>query len=208
MRKAWAFCAAILLALGGGVPLWAQDGGGGEIPIESDWNMYAPELYSRGDQTFLISLGVIAPTIFLNQGDLIAHNISPPVGGTGSLTYNYFLDSHISIGGEVGGMFASTVGQSVLYIIPIGLRLGYQLVFNRFEIPFTLTVGIAPQKYLDYDYLGMFVKAGGAFFYRFHPDWSFGANANWCWLPQWVEDSSQNVDGNFIDVTISARYHF
>jgi hypothetical protein len=209
MRRAWAFCAAVLLALAGwGVPLWAQEEGDGEAPVESDWNMYAPELYSRGDQTFLISLGVVVPAIFLNQGEIIDHNISPQVGGTGSLTYNYFLDSRFSIGGEAGGLFASTVGQNVLYIIPIGFRLGYQLVFNRFEFPFTVTVGIAPQKYLDKDYLGFFAKAGGAFFYRFHPDWSFGVNANWCWFPQWVEDSTQNVDGNFVDITISARYHF
>jgi hypothetical protein len=205
MRKTRAFLVVLLLILGGlGGTLSAQE----EEPIVSDWDIYAPELYTRGDQTFIISLGVIVPTIFLNQGEVIDHNISPAVGGTGSLAYNYFINSYFSVGGEVGGMFASTVAQNVLYIIPIGLRVGYQFVVHRFEFPFTLTFGLAPQRYLDKGYAGLFVKAGAAFYYRFNPDWSFGVNTNWCWLPQWVEDPKQNVDGNIVDVTIAVRYHF
>jgi hypothetical protein len=207
MRKAWAFLLVLLLILGKfGTGLYAQENE--DPPIESDWEIYAPEFYSRGDQTFIISLGLIFPTLFFNQGEVISHNFSPPLGGTASLSYNYFLNSHVSLGGEIGGMFNYTVGQNTVFIIPIGARLGYQFVYRRFEFPFTLTVGIAPQRYLDQGYFGLFVKGGGSVYYRFNPDWSFGANANWSWFPQWTKDSKNNVDGNIVDVTISARYHF
>jgi hypothetical protein len=203
MRKAGVLLLLLTLLTGGA--LSAQEG---EAPIESDWDIYAPEFYSRGDQTFIISLGVVMPAIFLSQGSVIQHNISPPVGGTGSLSYNYFLTSHISVGGEIGGIFAPTVAENVLYIIPVGLRLGYQFIFRRFEFPLTITAGIAPLRYLEQGYAGLFVKAGAALYYRFNPDWSFGVNANWYWIPQWVKDSSKNVDGNIVDITVAARYHF
>lgn len=209
MRRAWAFFLTALLGLGGlGGKLYAQ-AEDGETPIVSEWDIYAPEFYSRGDQTFIISLGVIFPVMFLaGDGAVLEQKISPPVGGTGSLAYNYFINSHFSVGGEVGGMFASTVAQNVIYLIPVGLRLGYQFVFRRFEFPLTVTVGMAPQKYLDFDYLGLFVKAGGAVYYRFNPDWSFGVNFNWGWFPQWVKDSKYDVHGNIVDLTVGVRYHF
>jgi hypothetical protein len=210
MRKAWAFLLAMLLGFGlSAGTLYAQDNDSGEGgTIDSDWEIYAPEFYSRGDQTFIISLGVIFPTVFFNNdGDTIKHNLFT-VGGTGSLAYNYFLNSHISLGGEIGGMINYTAAQNVVFIIPIGARLGYQFVFGHLEVPFTLVLGFAPQKYLDYGYLGMFAKAGGSVFYRFNPDWSFGVNINWSWFPQWVKDSSKSVYGNIVDVTVAARYHF
>lgn len=207
MRMAWAFLLILLLCMGGlGGMLHAQENE--EIPIESEWDIYAPEFYSRGDQTFIISLGVIVPTLFFNQGNMIDHNFSPPIGGTGSLAYNYYIDSHVSLGGEIGGMFNYTVAESTVFIIPIGFRVGYQFIYQRFELPLTVTAGFAPQRYLDLGYFGFFVKAGAALYYRFNPDWSFGVNANWGWFPQWTKDPEKDVHGNIVDVTIAVRYHF
>jgi hypothetical protein len=207
MRKVWAFLLVLLLSLGSlEGTLHAQEDQPGSI--ESEWDIYAPEFYSRGDQTFIISMGLIFPTVFFSQGNIIEHNFSPPLGGTGSLAYNYYLDSNISIGGEIGGMFNYTVAESTLFIIPIGFRVGYQFIFHRFEIPLTVTAGFAPQRYLDMGYLGFFAKAGASLYYRFNPDWSFGVNANWGWFPQWTKDPENDVDGNIADVTIAVRYHF
>jgi hypothetical protein len=213
MQRASAFFLILLLGLGGlGGRLYAQEeeepGSGGEAPIESDWGIYSTELYTRGDQIFIISLGVVFPTLFMREGAVIEHNISPPVGGTGSLAYNYFLNSNFSVGGEVGGMFASTVAQNVMYIIPIGLRLGYQFVVGRFEFPITMTLGGSFHRYLNLGYFGFFMKGGGGVFYRFNPDWSFGVNFNWGWYPQWVGDPKQDIQGNIVDLTVAVRYHF
>jgi hypothetical protein len=209
MRKAvWL---VVLLGLWGPV-LYAQEEdpetGEGGTPIESEWDVYAPELYSRGDKIFNISLGVIFPTVFFNNGELINHNFSPPVGGTGSLGYSYFLNSHFNIGGEIAGMFNSTLGKSTVFIIPMGLRAGYQFVIKRFEIPLTLGLGMAPQRYLDLGLLGFYLRGGASVFFRFNPDWSFGLNSNWYWFPQWTREPSKNTDGNIVDMTLSVRYHF
>jgi len=208
MQKAGAFL--LLLLLGMPILLNAQEWSepDDEPSIESDWEIYSPDLYSAGDKTFIISIGTVFPTVFLNNGEVIEHNFSPPVGGTGSLAYNYFLGSHLFIGGEVGGMFFSTLGLNTAFIIPLGARVGYQFLLWRFEFPLNLTLGMTWHRFLNLGYYGFYMKGGGAAYYRFNSEWSFGLNANWFWFPEWTNEPKKNVDGNIIDLTLSVRYHF
>ena len=235
MRKAWMFL--LLLGLywfsGQGALLFAQeedfvqedqdeqqeeDEPDYYAPLETDWEGYMQELYSKGDQTFTISLGVTFPTVFLDyKGDIIKkHNLNPAVGGTiGPLTYTYFLSSHFFVGGEIAFLFNHTLGDNTLFLIPIGLQAGWQFIAHRFEFPVAMTVGVVPQRYLDEGYVGFFLKGGGAAFFRFNPDWSFGLNVNWSWYPQWPRENGErtekakktDVDGNMLGLTLSARYH-
>jgi hypothetical protein len=193
-------------------PLAAQDSGDGEgsgeggpeLPIESDWPDVMPDLYSRGDKIFTLSVGAILPLFFIHEdGGVKQGNIG--LGGSGSLAYAYFLDSHLFLGGELGGMFASTKAKNALFIVPMGLRLGYQFILGRFEFPLSLLIGFAPQTYLEKNYFGFFAKPLASAFWRFNPDWSFGLNAAWWWVPQWGE---RTVYGNFLELSLSARYHF
>jgi hypothetical protein len=202
---------------GQGVVLFAQeedeDDQDDDAPLETDWDWYVTDTYSLGDQTFIISFGVIFPTVFLNNGHKIDHHFSPPVGGTLSLAYNYFLSSHFFLGGEIGVKFNYTLAKNTIFIIPIGLRAGVQFLFKRFEFPLFLVVGIAPQRYLNDSYAGLFLKGGGSAFFRFNPDWSFGLNVDWSWYPQWPKEDgrripSKDVYANMLGITLSARYHF
>jgi len=178
-------------------------------PIDIEW-FEDVTLYARGDRTFTITLGMIFPTYFGGAIENNRHNLSP--GGTGSLAFNYFLTSHIFIGGELSGMFAATRGQNMLFIIPFGFRVGYQFLFRRFEFPISLMVGGAPQMRLEDRYFGLILKPGAAAFWRFNQDWSFGLNAVWWFLPQRPRPQHgvrhDPAFGNFMAVTLSARYHF
>jgi hypothetical protein len=216
--RAWfliGVCAGLFFFL---APLAAQEDdedegggeeGGGEIPIESDWSGLMPDLYARGDQTLTITLGVLFPTVFTGKGELVGDlHDKIKIGGAGSLAYNYFLNSHLYVGGEVGGMFARTLGKNMIFLVPFGIRVGYQFVLGRFEFPLALMIGGAPQKYLDEGYFGFFMKPSASVFFRFNPDWSFGLNNAWWWVPQWTSNSSENVQANFYELTLSARYHF
>jgi hypothetical protein len=194
---------------------WEDDPGYDEgIPFETDWEDYRPDLYTRGDKTFTISAGVVFPTLFLDhEGKQIKRPNFTAVGGAGSLAFTYFLGPHFFLGGEVGVNINSTLAENMIFIVPLGVRAGWQFILRRFEIPLTMVVGVAPQRYLNLGYAGLFVKGGVSVYYRFNPDWSFGANADWFWYPQWpMEDGkpapSKNVDANIIGVTLSARYHF
>ena len=181
-----------------------------EAPIDDLWEGYYADPYGRGDQTFTITLGVIFPTLFYdNNGERITnHNFNPPVGGTGSLSYNYFFHKYYFLGIEIGVKFNYTLGENTLFIIPIGVRTGVQFVYRRIEFPIVIVAGVSPHRYLNYSYVGFFLKGGASVFFRFNPDWSFGLNAEWSWYPQRPRDPARNTDGNFFGVTLTARYHF
>jgi len=226
MQKIPAFLLMLALCClaGQGVILYAQENAPYEENIpdddddddnqtDSDFGGYIPDLYTKGDQIITISLGAIFPTVFLNNGKEINHNINPPVGGVISLAYNYFLGPHLFLGGEIGFASAYTLGESALFIIPIGFRAGWQFVFRRFEFPIYGVIGIAPQRYLDLGYFGLYLKGGLSAYYRFLPKWSFGIIVDWSWYPQWpMKDEKRtpekDIDANFIGVILSARYHF
>lgn len=178
--------------------------GPGSSPIESDWGDYNLSVYNKGDKTFTITLGLLIPTIFSGVEEQ-GHGIK--LGGTGTLAFSYFLNSHFFVGGEVTGMFASTRGKNMLYMVPFGLRAGYQFVFRRFEFPISLMIGGVPTRYITQGYFGFILKPSASVFWRFNPDWSFGLNTVWWFVPQWPKNSSTSI-GNFLEVTLSARYHF
>ena len=104
-------------------------------------------------------------------------------------------------------MFSSTRGGNMVYIIPFGAKVGYQFVFRRFEFPLSLFVGAAPQKYLEKGYFGLVMKPGASVYWRYNPEWSFGLNGVWWFVPQWPKNG-YDVYGNFLELTLSARYHF
>jgi hypothetical protein len=208
MWKAAAFFFDFSLFLSGffaGVPLFAQDSNDEETP-EDDWEGVVPSLYASGEQNFVITLGVTLPPLFTSSGGTVPSNVK--VGGTGSLAYNYFVTRHVFVGGEISGMFAGTLGKNMLYIIPFGLRLGYQFVLGKFEFPLALMIGGAPQTYLDTNYFGLFLKPSASVFFRFNPDWSFGFNTAWWFVPEWTKDSKKNMNAHFLELTLSARFHF
>lgn len=177
-----------------------------EPAIESDWSAFEKPSYAKGDQMFSIGLGPIFPALFRGNSGKMPNKAK--IGGTGFIAYDYFFTSHFALGAEVNGSFNATIGENMVYIIPIGVRLTYQLAFHPIEIPLTMMVGFAPQKYLDQNYLGLVVKPSLGVYWRFNSDWSFGVNGAWWWLPEWTKNASENVNANFATLTIAARYHF
>ena len=208
MPRTWALLLILLMFLPG---LYAQEWSSEDEPDtsieedDSEWEKYSPSIYAKGDKTFIISLGTLFPTYFSGITDN-KHGIRP-VGGIGSLSFCYFLTPRIFVGGELSGMFIPTRGGNMFYMIPMGARVGYQFVIKRFEIPLTLMIGGAPQLYLEENYFGLFFKAGAALYWRFSPDWSFGLNTFWWLVPQWPKEGTKTT-GNFVELTLSARYHF
>ena len=208
MKRTWSFW-LLLFLIGIVAPLSAQEEDQDVEEEEApsiDWDSYVPDFYRRGDKFFTITVGIIIPTIFTGKG-LEGNSSNIRLGGMGSLSYNYFLGAHWFIGGELGGTFSGTGGGNMLFIIPFGPRIGYQFTVRRFEIPLTLMIGAAPQRYLEKGYFGLIIKPGASFFFRFNPDWSFGLNTQWWLLPQRPENG-KDVTGNFVELSLTARYHF
>ncbi|MDR2542369.1 MAG: hypothetical protein LBC80_02840 [Treponema sp.] len=199
----------LILLLGFPVILAAQQDDDPSGPaIETDWDDFDYDLYVRGDQTFIISLGTIFPTLFINNGNIInPHNIRS-VGGSGSLVYNYYFSPKFFIGGELTGMFIHTLRRYTLFVVPLGMRAGTQFIYGRFEFPLALSFGMCWQTYLDNGYYGIYMKANASAYFRITSQWSFGLNSSLGWFPQWTDKKTQRVDGSFANLQLAARYHF
>jgi hypothetical protein len=206
MRKAGISFLLLLIILH--VSLYAQEEDGEEPSDDSEWDFYETDFYSTGDKAFTVSAGLIFPAGFYSSGEKIEHNLTPPIGYTGSLGYTYFLNSNIFAGGEIQGMFIATLARNSLFIIPIGLKAGYQFILSRFEFPISLGLGMTFHRYLDLGYFGFYLKGGAGVYFRFNADWSFGINASWGWYPEWTPRKSENIDGNIVEAMLSVRYHF
>jgi len=191
-----------------GSPLFAQEWEDGE-----GWEIYSFDLHSTGDQTIIISLGLIFPTVFVYaDGAGRSHNINP-VGGAGSISFNYHLGRHAFLGGEIGGSFNATLAENNLFIWNFGMRGGWQFLLGRFEFPVGLAFGMSPQSYIGNGYLGIYLRGSASAFFRFNPEWSFGLTGEWTWYPQrptveGVRRPDMDADGNFLGLTLAARYHF
>jgi len=184
-----------------------------DIYFETDWNSPNYSRYNQGDQTFAICLGMVKPLFFVDkQAGYLSTKMN--LGFMGSLSYAYYLDAHFFLGGELSGMFASTVGENMYFIVPIGIFGGYQFVVKRFEFPFSLMIGAAPQTHQDRSYFGFFSKINASAYFRFNTDWSFGISTGFWWVPQWTKKTRDGYNGNvnihgfFWELKLAARYHF
>ncbi len=177
-----------------------------EAPADDYEGILTSSLSSLGDQNFSLTAGAAIPLFYTGQNGRVKTNIT--VGGLLSLSYNFFLPLNFFVGAEAGGMFAGTLGKNMIYIVPFGVRAGYQLNLGRFEFPISFMIGGAVQRYLETDYLGLFMKPSLSAFFRATDTWSFGLNASWWIVPQWVKESRKNMTGHFLEVSLSARFHF
>ena len=75
-----------------------------EVPGEN----FVPTLYQLGDQVFNINLGLFVPLWYRNPGDFSSAPTNLSLGGTGSLEYASFINSTMSLGLSLKGMFAYT----------------------------------------------------------------------------------------------------
>jgi hypothetical protein len=177
-----------------------------DLPITSEWGGMPLTGYTRGDKLFNINAGIIVPLFFLSaSGDLMLNKLY--AGGILSLAYHYFLNSNLFFGAILQWSFAQTLGENFLYLVPIGVTLGYQFVVNRFEFPVSITLGGMSEQYLTYNGYWPFLKPQAACFFRFNSNWSFGMNTAWFLVPQWSNTPEKNATGNFMEITLSARYH-
>ncbi|MDR0513065.1 MAG: hypothetical protein LBG93_08205 [Treponema sp.] len=181
-------------------------------PIDIDWIDFVVPMHGPGDRTINMSVGTIFPTVFSIDGAPSPgyHNFRA-VGGTASFSFNYFFTANIFLGGELAAMFLPTGGERMFFMVPFGIRAGYQFVFRRFEFPVGIMIGGAPHRMLDERYFGFIAQATASAFWRFNQDWSFGLNTVWWLVPQRPAPQDgvrYNALGNFLTVTLSARYHF
>lgn len=163
--------------------------------------------YALGDQVLSINLGPFIPLFFLaNDGSVTATNLT--LGGAGSIAWSAYVSGAIRIGAEVGGVFSFSPNMNLLLMLPILARAQYVLTFYPFEVPLSLGVGMNIVKYGELATIDLLIKPGASALWIYDSKWSFGVNLAWWWDMQFAADPAESRIGNFLEVSLSALYHY
>jgi hypothetical protein len=168
---------------------------------------YDYEPIRKGDQLITGGLGITIP-LFNMTPDGLNKETNINTGGTGNIGYSRFITSNIALGGEITFAFNTTLGENLLFYLPLTFRATYALVFDRIHVPLSLGVGGAIQTYNDINYFGLIVKPEIGAFYQYSPEWSFGGTVDWNIMPEWYKNSADDRTANMLAVGFGFRYHF
>ncbi|MBN1685296.1 MAG: hypothetical protein JW852_01515 [Spirochaetales bacterium] len=180
-------------------------------------NAYAQDetidIYGIGDQTFSINAGTILPLfIFGVDGTSVGGFSKLTVGAAGSLRWTTFLNNEMTIGVDVGGMFALTKLDRVLIMLPVSGMFTYAIRFYPFEVLLQAGLGVSFTKLDDDLYIGPVLKPGASFYWNYSGEWSFGVQADYWFVPEIYFGSKvpaeQSAFGNFLGITLTTLYHF
>jgi hypothetical protein len=194
--------AAVVVVLVIGAPAFGQS---------DDDELFVPS-YSLGDQTLSINLGLFVPLFFALGPDGVAPaNLS--LGAAGSLAWSSYLSNAWMLGIDIGGAFALTPNRRALFMVPITARGCYVIQAYPFEFPISLGVGMNFSRLGDMLKVDPIVKLGGSVLWNHSSQWAFGANLVYWFVPQIYSASSPAGSdatrlGNFLEITLSALYHF
>ncbi len=171
------------------------------------------EPYSQGSQTFSINAGLLIPLfiIFPNQSDtVVSFKDQLSLGGTGSLEWAAFLNNRWSLGVGLAGSFAFTPQKNTHSLIPITANLTYNYPFSSFEIPVIFGAGLAVNRVDDQVYFGSIAKLGTGIFYNVNAEWGLGLRTQYWIVPEiyFGPNSENTAYGNFLDIGLSAKFHF
>ncbi len=185
------------------LPVFAQ--------IDSSGEYVSP--YSKGSQTFTMNSGLFIPLFFYFPAlspsfESAAGHLS--LGGTGSLEWSMFISDRISLGLELAGTFAFTPNMNTHVLIPLTGKISYVFPVGSFEIPVFFGTGLAVNKVSNQVYFGTILKPGASAYWNMNLRWGFGLTAQYWIVPEiYFGDNSDHTSiGNFMDVSLSARYHF
>jgi len=178
---------------------------------DDDYDTYQ-ETFSLGDQMFFINGGVFIPLFFFDRS-LDVKDTNLTLGGTGSLCWQVFLTNHLSVGAELGGMFALSPNKRVLYMIPLMLKATYWIRFYPFEIPLSLGLGGNLSILEEAAHIDFIAKPGIGFYWNMNEEWAFGINATYWFVPQIYSGSGKvpsdnSMFGNFMDASLSVLFRF
>ena len=129
-----------------------------------------------------------------------------------ALPLKAYLNNSFSIGAGLGGMFALTVLQRTLIMIPIEGHVSYAIRFYPFEVLLHAALGVNLIRLENDLNAGPIVRPGFSVYWNMDSEWAFGVRAEYWFAPDIYfgndPPSSHTTFGNFMSVSLSILYHF
>jgi hypothetical protein len=199
-RRLLAIVCGLIVFIG---PLWAQQ-------TETTKTKAVIESQQKGSQAILLAVGVNVPLFILPADAQATQNNTLGVGAAFGLQYQYFLFDHVSLGGSLFGSFATTLAGQSLFVAPISAHAAYWWGGAPMEYTAGLDLGMTVMRLSGDGMLTPFAKLGAGAYYKLDSSWSLGGQANVWFIPELHVGDYSNLTryGAFLDVSVSAVYHF
>lgn len=177
------------------------------LPAQDDTGE-ALAIYSLGQVSMSLNAGMFIPLFIQSfSGDYAKSNLR--LGAVGSLQLGVHLDNHWLLGTEVAGMYVKDIRDNPLLMLPITLKGSYFFHIFPFEIPVYLGAGINLMKLADQRQIDFILKPGFSSYWKYSSAWAFGMNfVYWLDFQSWKEDPDKARMGNFLEISLSAKYNF
>jgi hypothetical protein len=199
-RKAAFFLVLAVFISAAPFPLSAQESEEPYIPIRI-----------LGDDMLIINGGLFIPLFFQSLSGATA-STQLSLGGVGSLQWSKYLNNDMAIGMEGGGMFAFSPNNRNLFMLPITIRYSYLLRLHPFDFPLSFAAGVNFVRLGSNFQIFPIVKPGISIYWNYSAEWAFGINAVYWWTMDYHKGpnppNSESRFGNFLELSLSARYHF
>ena len=174
---------------------------------------------SLGDKSFAITAGIYIPlfTVLLHDwpGGGYDAGVYPPkltAGGSGSLAFSVYLSSNLKLGLQLAGAFSPDINRNFLYVVPVTLKASWEFHPGpRFSIPLHLAAGVSMTTWkADNFRADMILRPGFGFYFDWSLEWSFGIDFTYWFIPQTggLAKQHERSIGNFMDISLTAEYHF
>lgn len=168
-----------------------------------------PEVYEydsngAGDQFLKLHLGALFPTFPVD------FNKQLYTGGEATIGYYRFVKKSLAVGGEFSASYNLSIGKKTFVMLPITFGIMYQPVYEKFEFPIYVLLGMAYETWQNMDYApGLIGKVSAGGYYRINDSCSVGLSTDCFIVPQWfIKDPKKNFTGFFQSAAIGVRYHF
>jgi hypothetical protein len=160
-----------------------------------------------GEQLLGLAVGLQIPAFLEPQTGFGVGNLD--LGISFSFSYQYFVATGVSIGGNIAGAFNNTIGGLSVFTAPLGFTTSYWWTKLPFEFTVLGEVGGYIVRYNNEGMIDPFAKAGGGVYWRATASWSLGLQAYLWFVPEihYGEFSYLSQYAGFIETSITAIYH-
>ncbi len=153
----------------------------------------AEDYYDNGSQTFSITVGADLP--FTNSYKLSDGSWTTGywwgedgthfnIGGYGSIDYEVFVTSKISLGGEIGYQFNRCTDSHLFTQVPLLFRVTYVPLQGKFETPISFGAGLNYISYNSKSMLCMSFALNAGIRYFFTDSWAVGIKTGMEFTPE------------------------
>lgn len=173
-----------------------------------------------GDQIFGFNAGLFLPLSSFNPNTgelyalLSAEQRRLSLGAVGTIRWGSFVNESVNLGLDVTWAFSVGPNDDLFSLFsPLQPRISYYFRTGLFEFPIHLGIGMNLMSYKEATIVTPLVKIGGSVIYNATPDWGFGLNILYWWVPELYPagegpGTDANRFGNYLEISLSAVYNF